>query len=170
METRSKEVGSRTQRSAQRSAVTYQQVTQTVVNDQVPGAQEPAENRMKPSLPRPTPLEANRKPFLLHAEVGGKEQLHHIPGGVQGQPAGRRAAELDLGAAGVDHHAVVDAALSLLQVKVQEGELDDEAGRGLHGPPAGLRVGVHLRVTGRREAALDLRQQQVTAGGAAGQS
>lgn len=115
-------------------------------------------------------LEANSEPFLLHAEVGGKEQLHHVPRGVQGQPVGRGAAELNVGAAGLDHHAVVDAALDLLQVKVQEGELDDEAGRGLHGPPAGLGVGVHLRVAGRREAALDLPQHKVTAGRAAGQS
>lgn len=115
-------------------------------------------------------LEANREPFLLHAEVGGKEQLHHVPRGVQRQPLGRRAAEPNVGAAGVHHHPVVDASLSLLQVKVQKGELDDEASWSLQGPRAGLRVGVQLRVTGRREATLDLRQHQVTAGEAAGQS
>lgn len=115
-------------------------------------------------------LEANSEPFLLHAEVGGKEQLHHVPRRVQRQPVSRRAAEPNVGAAGVHHHPVVDASLSLLQVKVQKGELDDEASWSLQGPRAGLRVGVQLRVTGRREATLDLRQHQVTAGEAAGQS
>lgn len=114
--------------------------------------------------------EANTEPSLLDAEVGGERQLHHVPRGVQRQTAGRRAAEPDVGAAGVHNHLVVDAARRLLQVKVQEGELDDEAGGSSQAPPAGLRVGVFLRITGRREAALGLLQNQVTVGGFTAQS
>ena len=83
-------------------------------------------------------LEANIEPLLLHAEVGVKGQLHHIPRRVQRQPVGRQTAELNIVASCVHHNLVVDAALCLLQVKVHEGELDDKAGRGLHDPLTGL--------------------------------
>lgn len=78
--------------------------------------------------PEPTVAVANTEPSLLHAEVGGEAQLHHVPRGVQRQPVGRGAAELHAGAARVHQHPVVDAARRLLQVEVQEGELHDEAG------------------------------------------
>lgn len=114
--------------------------------------------------------EANTEPPLLHAEVGGKGQLHHVPCRVQRQPVGRRAAELNVRAPSVHHDPVVDAARRLLQVEVKEGELDDEAGGRLHGPPTGLRVRVFLGVARRREFSLDLRQHRVTVGGAAAQN
>lgn len=119
--------------------------------------------------PEPTVSEANTEPPLLHAEVGGEGQLHHVPRGVERQPAGRRPAEPDVGVSRVDQNPVVDAARRLLQVEVKEGELDDEAGGGLHGPLAGLQIGVFLWVAGRRELPLGLRQLHVTAAGAAAQ-
>lgn len=107
-------------------------------------------------------LEANPEPPLLHAEVGGKGQLHHVPCGVQRQPVGRQTTESNVCLSRVHHHPVVDAARRLLQLKVKEGELDDEAGGGPHGPPTGLRIGVYLGVAGRREFPLGLRQLHVT--------
>lgn len=110
--------------------------------------------------------EANTEPPLLHAEVRCERQLHHVPRRVQRQPVGRRAAELNVRAPRVHHHPVIDAARRLLQVEVQEGQMDDEAGGRLHGPLTGLRVWVFLGVAGRRELPLGLRQHRVTVGGA----
>lgn len=110
----------------------------------------------------PTVSEANTEPLLLHAEVGGKGQLHHVSRRVQSQPVGRQTAELNLVVPRVHHHLVVDAARRFLQVKVQEGELDDVPGRRLQSPLAGLRVGVFLGVAGRRDPPLVLRQHLVT--------
>lgn len=119
--------------------------------------------------PEPTVSEANTEPLLLHAEVGGKGQLHHVPRRVQRQPVGRQTAELNVCVSRVHHNPVVDAARRLLQVKVKKGELDDEAGWGPHGPLTGLRIGVFLGVAGRREFPLGLRQHHVTVRGAAAQ-
>jgi len=113
--------------------------------------------------------EAHTEAPLLHAEVGGQLQLHHVARGVERQTVGRRAAELHVEAARAHQHPVVDAARRLLQVKVEEGELDDEAGGGLHGPLTGLRIGVFVGVAGRGEVPLGLRQHHVTGGGAAAQ-
>lgn len=113
--------------------------------------------------------EANTEPSLLHAEVGGEGQLHHVPRRVQRQPVGRQTAELNVRVSRVHHHPVVDASRCLLQVEVKEGELDDEAGGGLQGPPTGLRIGVFLRVAGRLELPLGLRQHHVAVDVAAAQ-
>lgn len=101
-----------------------------------------------PASPRPTVSEANIEPLLLHAEVRGKGQLHHVPCRVQRQTASRQTAELDVRASRVYHDPVVHAGRRLFQVEVEEGELDDEARGRLHGPLTGLRVRVFLGVTG----------------------
>lgn len=106
--------------------------------------------------------EANTEPPLPHAEVRLEGQLHEIPGGVQRQPVGRQAAELHVGAARVHQHLVVHAARRLLQLKVQEGQLDDVSGRRLHFPSTAQRIGVFLGVAGRREASRGLPQRHVT--------
>lgn len=106
---------------------------------------------------------ANTEPPLLDAEVGVERQLHDVARGVERQPVGRHAAELDVGVARVDDGPVVDAAQGFLQLKVQEGELEDEPSRGPQGPPARLRLRVVLRVARRGDPALGLRQNQVTA-------
>lgn len=113
--------------------------------------------------------EANTEPSLLHTEVRGKGKLHQVPGGVQRQPVGRQAAELNVGVSRVHHDPVVDAAWGLLQVKVQEGELDDEAGRSLQDPLTGLRIGVFVGEAGRGDVPLRLSQDQVTGDRAAAQ-
>lgn len=113
--------------------------------------------------------EANTEPLLLHAEVRFKEQVHHIPRRVQCQAVRRQTTERNVCVACIHHDLVIDAARCLLQVKVQEGELDDEASGGLRGPRTGLRIGVFLGVAGRRDFPLGIRQQLVTVGGGAAQ-
>lgn len=106
---------------------------------------------------------------LLHTEVRGEGELHQVPGGVERQATGSGAAELDVGSPCLHQHAVVNAARRLLQVEVQERELHNEAGRGLQRPATHLRVGVLLRVAGRREDPLDLGQHGTALGGATAQ-
>lgn len=112
---------------------------------------------------------AHTEASLLHAEVRGEGELHQVPGGVERQATGGGAAELDVGSPCLHQHAVINAARRLLQVEVQERELHNEAGGGLQRPATHLRVGVLLRVAGRREDPLDVRQHGAALGGAAAQ-
>lgn len=102
-------------------------------------------------------LEANAEAPLLDAEVGREGQLHHVPRRVQGHPAGRQTTKPGFCVTGVHHNPVILAARRLLQLEVHEVQLDDEAGRGLHGPLTAQGVGVFLGVAGRRELPLGLR-------------
>lgn len=112
--------------------------------------------------PEPTVTEANTEPPLPHAEVRLEGQLHKIPRRVQRQPVGRQATELSVGVTRVHHNLVIHAARRLLQFKIQEGELDDVPGWGLHFPSTGQQIGIILGVAGRREASLGLPQHRVT--------
>lgn len=106
--------------------------------------------------------EVNIKPFPLDAEVGRESQFDDVPGRVQRQPVSRHTTKLHVRRSRVYHHRIVDAPRSFLQVEIHKRELNDEAGRSLHEPPAGMGIGVLLGVAGRLDHPLGVQQNQVT--------
>lgn len=100
--------------------------------------------------------------FLLDTKIRIKGHHHDVGAGVEREPVGRQAAELIGADTSVDNNTVVDAALCLLQLEVEEGELQDKAGRSLQRPHACLTSGVVVWVARRCEDPSGLRKRFIT--------
>lgn len=89
--------------------------------------------------------------FLLDTKIRFKDHHHDIGAGVERESVGRQAAKPIVAHAAADNNAVIDAALCLLQLEVEEGELKDKASRSLQPPRAHLVRRVVARVARRRK-------------------
>lgn len=100
--------------------------------------------------------------FLLDTKVRAKGNHHDVGAGVECESVGRQAAKLIAAGASVDDDAVVDAALCLLELEVEESELQDKAGRSLQCPRTCLARRVVARVTRRCKDATGLSERFIT--------
>lgn len=89
--------------------------------------------------------------FFLDTKIRIKDHQHDVGAGVERESVGRQATKLIGAGASVDHNTVIDAALSLLQLKVKEGELQDKAGRCLQRPHTHLTHRIVIWVARRRK-------------------
>lgn len=95
--------------------------------------------------------ETDTEAFFLDTKIRIKDHQHDISAGVECESVGRQATKLIGADTGVDHNAVIDAALSLLQLKVKEGELQDKADRCLQRPHTRLTRRIVIWVARRRK-------------------